>query len=65
MLPFFFSDLADSGRRNVHGYSDMAIQTRTTKLVIEFKRIRKGGSQKAAMKKALDQLISLELMIME
>ncbi len=41
---------------NVHGYSDMEIQTRTTKLVIEFKRIRKGGSQKAAMKEALDQI---------
>ena len=41
---------------NVHGYSDMEIQTRTAKLVIEFKRMRKGFSQKAAMKKALDQL---------
>ncbi len=41
---------------NVHGYSDMEIQTRTTKLVIEFKRIRKGVSQKAAMKEALDQI---------
>ncbi|WP_406037822.1 AAA family ATPase [Succinimonas sp.] len=41
---------------NVHGYSDMEIKTRTTKLVIEFKRMRKGFSQKAAMKKALDQL---------
>jgi hypothetical protein len=41
---------------NVHGYSDMEIKTRTAKLVIEFKRMRKGFSQKAAMKKALDQL---------
>ena len=41
---------------NLHGYSDMEIQTRTTKLVIEFKRIRKGVSQKAAMKEALDQI---------
>ncbi len=41
---------------NVHGYSDMEIQTRTAKLVIEFKRMRKGVSQKAAMKEALDQI---------
>ncbi|MBQ3681625.1 MAG: AAA family ATPase, partial [Succinimonas sp.] len=41
---------------NVHGYSDMEIKTRTAKLVIEFKRMQKGFSKKAAMKKALDQL---------
>ena len=41
---------------NVHGYSDMEIKTRTAKLVIEFKRMRKGFSQRVAMKEALDQI---------
>ena len=45
---------------NCHGYSDLEIKTKATKLVIEFKRMRDGVSQKAAMKEALHQLTTHE-----
>jgi hypothetical protein len=45
---------------NCHGYSDLEIKTKATKLVIEFKRMRDGVSQKAAMKEALRQLTTHE-----
>ncbi len=45
---------------NCHGYSDLEIKTKATKLVIEFKRMRDGVSQKAAMKEALRQLATHE-----
>ena len=38
------------------GFSGMEIKTRATRLVIAFKRMRKGFSGKAAMKEALNEL---------
>ena len=38
------------------GFSGMEIKTRTTRLVIAFKRMRKGFYRKAAMKEALNEL---------
>jgi hypothetical protein len=41
---------------NSHGYSDLELKTAKTKLVVEFKRIQKSGSEESVIKDAASQM---------